>query len=166
MRLHGQSHFGGGLRVVRARSRNAGDNHIGVTDRFDLLQAKAFDWYDVWLGAAITAILFELGKSAIGLYIGKQGLESTYGAAASIIVLLIWVYYSSHALTPLQDIKARSRFARKPGSPANKVERRFTKTNRAHFLMERPGFSRSKTRNLWLERHVCFVSVGDDRHLP
>jgi hypothetical protein len=78
VRLHSQSHFGGGLRVLRARFRNAGDNHIGVTDRFDLLQAKAFDWYDVWLGAAITAILFELGKSAIGLYIGKQGLESTY----------------------------------------------------------------------------------------
>jgi len=40
---------------------------------------------DVWLGAIVTAALFELGKLAIGLYIGKQGLESTYGAAASIV---------------------------------------------------------------------------------
>ncbi len=49
-------------------------------------------WRDVWLGAAVTAALFELGKLLIGLYIGKQGLESTYGAAGSLVVLLIWVY--------------------------------------------------------------------------
>ena len=52
-------------------------------------------WSDVWLGSIVTGVLFELGKLAIGLYIGKQGLESTYGAAASIVVVLIWVYYSS-----------------------------------------------------------------------
>jgi membrane protein len=52
-------------------------------------------WRDVWLGAAVTAALFEIGKLLIGLYIGKLGLESTYGAAASLVVLLIWVYYSS-----------------------------------------------------------------------
>jgi membrane protein len=49
-------------------------------------------WRDVWLGAALTAALFELGKFLIGFYIGKQGLESTYGAAASIVIILIWVY--------------------------------------------------------------------------
>jgi membrane protein len=52
-------------------------------------------WRDVWAGAVVTAILFEVGKFLIGLYIGKQGLESTFGAAASLVVLLIWVYYSS-----------------------------------------------------------------------
>src|SRR5262245_41166930 len=52
-------------------------------------------WRDVWLGAVFTALLFEIGKFLIGFYIGKQGLESTYGAAASLVVLLIWVYYSS-----------------------------------------------------------------------
>jgi YihY family inner membrane protein len=52
-------------------------------------------WRDVWVGAAITAALFELGKFLIGFYIGKQGLESTYGAAASLVILLIWVYCSS-----------------------------------------------------------------------
>ena len=52
-------------------------------------------WRDVWLGAAITAALFEIGELLIGLYIGKQALESTYGAAASLVVLLIWIYYSS-----------------------------------------------------------------------
>lgn len=52
-------------------------------------------WSDVWLGAVLTAALFEIGKFLIGFYIGKQGLESTYGAAASIVVVLIWVYYSA-----------------------------------------------------------------------
>ena len=52
-------------------------------------------WTDVWPGAFATAILFEAGKLAISLYIGTQSLESTYGAAASFVVLLVWVYYSS-----------------------------------------------------------------------
>lgn len=52
-------------------------------------------WRDVWVGAVLTAALFELGKFLIGFYIGKQGLESTFGAAASLVVVLIWVYYSA-----------------------------------------------------------------------
>src|SRR5215213_344524 len=52
-------------------------------------------WSEVWLGAIMTAALFEIGKFLIGLYIGKQGLESTYGAASSLVVILIWVYYSA-----------------------------------------------------------------------
>jgi len=52
-------------------------------------------WRDVVLGAIGTAALFEIGKFAIGFYIGKQGLESTYGASASIVVVLIWIYYSA-----------------------------------------------------------------------
>jgi membrane protein len=52
-------------------------------------------WRDVWVSAIATAALFEIGKFLIGFYIGKQGLESTYGASASIVVVLIWVYYSA-----------------------------------------------------------------------
>jgi uncharacterized BrkB/YihY/UPF0761 family membrane protein len=52
-------------------------------------------WLDVLPDAIATAVLFNLGKFAIGWYIGTQGLESTYGAAASIVVLLIWAYYSA-----------------------------------------------------------------------
>ncbi len=62
---------------------------------FKWLPDTPVNWRDVWLGAAITAALFEIGKLLIGLYIGKQALESTYGAAASLVVLLIWIYYSS-----------------------------------------------------------------------
>ena len=47
---------------------------------------------------ARNAQFFEIGKAAIGFYIGKQGLESTYGAAASIVVVLIWVYYTSQII--------------------------------------------------------------------
>ena len=62
---------------------------------FKWLPDTAVAWRDVWLGAVVTAALFEIGKMLIGLYIGKQGLELTYGAAASLVILLIWIYYSS-----------------------------------------------------------------------
>ena len=72
------------------------------------------DWYDVWLGAILTAALFELGKFGIAYYIGKQGLESTYGAAASIIVVLVWVYYSSQII--LIGAEITHAFAKTQGS--------------------------------------------------
>jgi membrane protein len=62
---------------------------------FKWLPDAEVSWRDVWMGALVTAILFEVGKLLIGLYIGKQGLESTFGAATSLVVLLVWVYYSS-----------------------------------------------------------------------
>lgn len=52
-------------------------------------------WKDVWFGATITAVLFTIGKFLIGLYLGKAGPASAYGAAGSLAVLLIWLYYSS-----------------------------------------------------------------------
>jgi membrane protein len=55
-------------------------------------------WRDVWVGAAITAVLFTLGKFGIGLYLGNSGTASTYGAAGSLGVLLLWVYYSAQIL--------------------------------------------------------------------
>jgi membrane protein len=65
---------------------------------FKWLPDVSVGWRDVWLGAVLTALFFEVGKAAIGFYIGKQGLESTYGAAASIVVVLIWVYYTSQII--------------------------------------------------------------------
>jgi membrane protein len=64
--------------------------------------------------AILTTIFFEIGKLAIGFYIGKQGLESTYGAAASIIVVLIWVYYSSQII--LMGAEVTHAFAKHQGS--------------------------------------------------
>lgn len=55
-------------------------------------------WPDVWIGGAVTALLFTIGKALIGFYIGYSSLSSTYGAAASLAVILIWVYYSAQIL--------------------------------------------------------------------
>jgi membrane protein len=52
-------------------------------------------WRDVWIGAAVTAILFTTGKELIGLYLGRSSITSSYGAAGSVMVLLLWVYYSA-----------------------------------------------------------------------
>jgi membrane protein len=52
-------------------------------------------WHDVWIGAAVTALLFTIGKFLIGLYIGKSGVTSGFGAAGSLVVVLVWVYYSA-----------------------------------------------------------------------
>ena len=55
---------------------------------------ESIPWGDVWIGAAVTALLFTIGKSLIGVYLGKSSFNSAYGAAGSLIVLLLWVYYS------------------------------------------------------------------------
>ncbi len=55
-------------------------------------------WRNALIGGLTTAMLFNIGKAAISWYIGTQGLESTYGAAASLVVLLIWIYYSAQIL--------------------------------------------------------------------
>ncbi len=52
-------------------------------------------WHDVWLGAAVTSLLFAIGKFLIGLYLGKASVASTFGAAGSLVVLMVWVYYSA-----------------------------------------------------------------------
>lgn len=52
-------------------------------------------WRDVWVGAALTALLFTAGKFLIGLYIGRSGVASPFGAAGALVVLLLWVYYSA-----------------------------------------------------------------------
>ncbi|MGI8989098.1 MAG: YihY/virulence factor BrkB family protein [Bryobacteraceae bacterium] len=53
------------------------------------------DWEDVWIGAIATALLFTIGKLLIGLYLGKAGIGSAYGAAGSLVAVIVWVYYSA-----------------------------------------------------------------------
>jgi len=53
------------------------------------------DWKDVWVGAAVTSLLFLAGKFLIGVYIGRSSISSGFGAAASLVVVLLWVYYSA-----------------------------------------------------------------------
>ena len=84
------------------------------------------DWQDVVPGAVATALLFNIGKFVIAWYIGTQGLESTYGAAASIVILLIWVYYSAQIVlfgAELTHAYAITRRSAKSGSQITSAER-------------------------------------------
>src|SRR5213080_266994 len=65
---------------------------------FKYLPDAEIRWRDVWIGAGMTAIFFAIGKWALGLYLGSGSAASAYGAASSLITLLLWVYYSSQIL--------------------------------------------------------------------
>lgn len=65
---------------------------------FKLLPDAQVAWRDVWIGAGLTSLLFTIGKFLIGMYLGKVDVGSAYGAAGSLVILLVWVYYSSQIL--------------------------------------------------------------------
>lgn len=62
---------------------------------FKFLPDTEIAWRDVWIGAAVTSLLFNIGKFVLGLYLGNSGVASAYGAAGSLVVLLLWIYYSA-----------------------------------------------------------------------
>lgn len=62
---------------------------------FKLMPRARIAWRDVWIGAAVTALLFDIGKLLIGLYLGKTSVASGFGAAGSLVVLLVWVYFAA-----------------------------------------------------------------------
>ncbi|MDB5938166.1 MAG: ribonuclease, partial [Polaromonas sp.] len=73
---------------------------IGITTTlfamiFKVMPQVKLGWRDVWTGALVTAVLFEVGKWLISLYIGKSSVTSSFAAAGSLVVLLVWVYYSA-----------------------------------------------------------------------
>jgi membrane protein len=65
---------------------------------FKVLPDVKIAWRDVWIGAILTALLFNLGKLLVGLYLGRSGVTSAYGAAGSLVIVLLWVYYSAQIL--------------------------------------------------------------------
>ncbi len=65
---------------------------------FKFLPDAKIAWGDVWIGAAMTGLLFTIGRSLLGLYLGRAGISSPFGAAGSLVVLLVWVYYSAQIL--------------------------------------------------------------------
>jgi membrane protein len=76
------------------------------------------EWSDVWIGAAVTSLLFSVGKFLIGLYLGKASVGSAYGAAGSLVVFLVWVYYSAQIF--LLGAEFTHMFAERHGSLAKK----------------------------------------------
>ena len=62
---------------------------------FKFMPTVPIRWHDVWIGAGVTAVLFEVGKAGIGLYLGKSGVSDSFAAAGSLVVVLAWVYYAA-----------------------------------------------------------------------
>ena len=89
--------FGGWLFVASAVNGIAGFFLIAVMFAliYKVMPRVHVQWRDVWIGAVFTALLFTLGKALIGVYIGRSGIVSGFGAAGSLVVVLLWVYYSA-----------------------------------------------------------------------
>ncbi|RPI03530.1 MAG: YihY/virulence factor BrkB family protein [Ignavibacteriae bacterium] len=72
---------------------------VGITVLFALIfkfvPAVTLKWKDAWIGAAVTSLLFSIGKLVIGMYLGNGALGSTFGAASSLVIFMMWVFYSS-----------------------------------------------------------------------
>ena len=91
---------------------------------FKVLPDVKIAWRDVWIGAIITALLFNFGKLLFGLYLGRSSVTSVYGAAGSLVVVLLWVYYSAQILffgakfTQVYSNRYGSHFEPMPGAEA------------------------------------------------
>lgn len=80
-------------------------------------------WRDVWMGALATSLLFNLGKYLIGLYLGTSTFSSSYGAIGSVLVLLLWVYYTSQlVLLGAEFTRAYTRHSRRTPAPQGFAE--------------------------------------------
>lgn len=62
---------------------------------YKMIPRVKVSWHDVWIGAAVTAVLFTIGKVLIGLYLGKSDVTSSFGTAGSLVIVMVWVYYAS-----------------------------------------------------------------------
>ena len=102
-------------------------------------------WRDVWVGAAVTAALFAIGKWAIGLYIGKSSVASAFGAAGSLVIVMVWVYYSAQIFllgaefTRVYATEQGSRAAPAIGTPAAGAIRVRSAANAPVIEPARPG---------------------------
>ena len=97
---------------------------------YKLMPSVPILWRDVWIGALVTGILFTLGKYLIGLYIGKAGVTSGFGAAGSLIVVLVWVYYSTQIF--LLGAEFTHVFAERAGSRKDAPKRVATENPTQH----------------------------------
>lgn len=84
---------------------------------YKIVPRVRIDWKDVWIGAATTSLLFTVGKFLIGVYIGRTAIASGFGAAASLVVVLVWVYYSAQIV--LLGAEFTRAYAHKFGSRRN-----------------------------------------------
>jgi membrane protein len=105
---------------------------------FKILPDAKIAWRDVWLGAAVSALLFTIGKFLIGLYLGKASVGSAYGAAGSLVVFIVWVYYSAQIF--FLGAQFTQVFSERHGSRAERRARR--EARREQRLQQRYGHPR------------------------
>ena len=101
---------------------SAGLLTLGFAMVYKIVPRVRIAWRDVWLGAAVTAALFVVGKTLIGLYLGRTAPGSVFGAAGSLVVLMIWVYYSAQIFllgAEFTRLYAHERGSRTAHEPAN-----------------------------------------------
>jgi membrane protein len=91
---------------------------------YKVLPDVPLTWRDVWMGGLITSLFFTIGKTLIGLYLGHSAIGSSFGAAGSIIVLLVWVYYSSQILLFGAEVTQAVVRRREGGKPQRPTRRR------------------------------------------
>lgn len=83
---------------------------------YKVLPDVTLDWRDTWVGACATSALFTIGKQLIGIYLGRASVTSAYGAAGSVVLLLLWIYYSAQIL--LFGAELTKVYAERRGAPA------------------------------------------------
>jgi len=86
---------------------------------YKVLPNARTSWSDVWVGAAITALLFEIGKFLIGLYIGKSSVATSFGSAGPFVVLILWIYYSTQIFLLGAEFTVAYSGRRNPQKPAD-----------------------------------------------
>jgi membrane protein len=102
---------------------------------FKVLPDVKITWHDTWIGALITAIFFVIGKFAIGLYFGQSDPGSVYGVAGSVVLIMLWVFYS--CLIVFFGAEFTQVFARNYGSGIRP-------TSKAHRVEKQPPFKKNK----------------------
>ena len=96
---------------------------------YKMIPRVKVSWHDVWIGAGVTALLFTIGKVAIGLYLGKSDVTSSFGTAGSLVIVMIWVYYASQIF--LLGAEFTRVYAEKFGSRRDKAKERAAKRRTA-----------------------------------
>jgi membrane protein len=120
--LSGVTHFFGGIMpsfAVLSESLNFlvsfGVITLLFASIYKFLPDVEVPWRNLWVGATVTALLFTMGKSVIGMYLGSSSISSTFGAAGSLVVILIWVFYSAQIL--LIGAEFTQVYAKQRGAP-------------------------------------------------
>jgi membrane protein len=92
---------------------------------YRVLPDVRISWRDVWIGAAVTSLLFDVGKTVIGFYLGQSSVGSVFGAAGSLVIILVWVYYSASVFllgAELTEVLARRWGGHARGAALRSVE--------------------------------------------